>query len=295
MFTIINVVRVATWMAVVLALAPWARADQSSTGGVAAPERPGADRCRLRCRRRTPMPARRHRTSAWSASADRACDRVFLGRGGSGDDRTARARSRSDRLVSVTVPRDARSGPVRVVSAAAGASPPSASVRIVSASAAGAATPRPSEPDDGVFPVTGRTDEGTSVNRFGGGRGHQGQDLLADCGTPVVAALGGTVRVARFESRAGNYAVIDSASGASQVYMHLERPASVVAGDAVAAGQRIGAIGRTGHASACHLHFESWSAPGWHAGGRPQDPLPALRRWRAGRAERPADGTFSGG
>jgi len=294
MFTIINVVRVATGMAVVLALAPWARADQSSTGGVAAPERPvltGVD-CDAGDGPRCPR-GDIARVRGLHLQTARAI--VFLGRGGSGDDRTARARSRSDRLVSVTVPRDARSGPVRVVSAAAGASPPSASVRIVSASAAGAATPRPSEPDDGVFPVTGRTDEGTSVNRFGGGRGHQGQDLLADCGTPVVAALGGTVRVARFESRAGNYAVIDSASGASQVYMHLERPASVVAGDAVAAGQRIGAIGRTGHASACHLHFESWSAPGWHAGGRPQDPLPALRRWRAGRAERPADGTFSGG
>ena len=40
-----------------------------------------------------------------------------------------------------------------------------------------------------VFPVAGKHDFGTGENGFGGGRGHQGQDLLSACGTPVVLSL----------------------------------------------------------------------------------------------------------
>jgi murein DD-endopeptidase MepM/ murein hydrolase activator NlpD len=44
-------------------------------------------------------------------------------------------------------------------------------------------------------------------------------------------------------------------------------------------GQIIGAVGRTGDATACHLHFEMWSAPGWLTGGQPFDPLAFLKAW----------------
>jgi murein DD-endopeptidase MepM/ murein hydrolase activator NlpD len=40
-------------------------------------------------------------------------------------------------------------------------------------------------------------------------------------------------------------------------------------------------VGRTGDATACHLHFEEWTAPGWYTGGSPFDPLADLRAWDA--------------
>jgi murein DD-endopeptidase MepM/ murein hydrolase activator NlpD len=127
------------------------------------------------------------------------------------------------------------------------------------------------------FPVAGKFDFGTGENGFGGGRGHEGQDLLARCGTPVVAARAGKIMVARWHDAAGNFAVVESGDGRNQVYMHLMRPARSAAGHRVDAGDRIGVVGQTGRASTCHLHFELWTAPGWYAGGAPVDPAPFLR------------------
>ena len=133
-----------------------------------------------------------------------------------------------------------------------------------------------------AFPVVGKHDFGTSENGFGGGRGHQGQDLLAACGTPVVAARAGEVTVTRWHAAAGNFAVVEAHNGTNHVYMHLRGPARVAVGDRVEAGHRIGAVGQTGRASTCHLHFELWTAPGWYEGGEPVDPVPLLRRLDTG-------------
>jgi murein DD-endopeptidase MepM/ murein hydrolase activator NlpD len=130
------------------------------------------------------------------------------------------------------------------------------------------------------FPVRGPHHYGEGPARFGGGRNHQGQDVFATCGTPVVAARGGTVEVRGFQSAAGNYLVIDGVrTGADYGYMHLRAPALVAEGERVRTGQLVGYVGDTGDASACHLHFELWTAPGWYAGGSAHDPLPALRAW----------------
>ncbi len=128
-----------------------------------------------------------------------------------------------------------------------------------------------------AFPVRGDYDLGTHENRFGGGRAHEGQDILTDCGTPVIAAREGRVAVARWHDAAGNFAVIETRSGRAHVYMHLLAPARVAVGDRIEAGARIGRVGQTGRASTCHLHFEQWTAPGWYEGGRPVDPAPLLR------------------
>jgi murein DD-endopeptidase MepM/ murein hydrolase activator NlpD len=131
-----------------------------------------------------------------------------------------------------------------------------------------------------VFPILGAHDYGEYAASFGGGRGHQGQDVFAACGTPLVAARGGRVKHKAFQSRAGNYLVIDAdKSGYDMAYMHLRDPALVSKGDRVVTGQVIGYVGETGRAHGCHLHFELWTAPGWYTGGRAINPLPALRAW----------------
>ena len=130
------------------------------------------------------------------------------------------------------------------------------------------------------FPVRGPHYFGEHAARFGGGRGHQGQDVFAACGTPLVAARGGVVQFKQYHSRAGHYLVIDGVrTGVDYAYMHLRSAALVDEGDRVHTGQLIGYVGQTGRASGCHLHLEMWTGPGWYAGGRPFDPLPALLNW----------------
>jgi murein DD-endopeptidase MepM/ murein hydrolase activator NlpD len=137
-----------------------------------------------------------------------------------------------------------------------------------------------------VFPVRGRHGYGDAANAFGAGRAghsHQGQDVLAQCGTPLVAAVGGVVRTRAVQSLAGNYVVIDDPiTKRSYVYAHLRTPAIVRAGQRVSAGDPIGVVGETGDATTCHLHFELWTAPGWYAGGQPIDPLATLKGWDHG-------------
>lgn len=132
------------------------------------------------------------------------------------------------------------------------------------------------------FALVGAHDYGEGAAAFGGGRGHQGQDVFAECGTPIVAARGGVVKFKQFQSAAGNYVVIDGArTGVDFGYMHLREAAIVDEGDRVKTGQPIGFVGATGRASGCHLHFEEWTAPGWYDGGNAFDPLPDLRAWDA--------------
>lgn len=138
---------------------------------------------------------------------------------------------------------------------------------------------------DHKFPVRGKHNYGQAMAAFGAGRDghvHQGHDVFAACGTPLVAARGGVVKLNQHEGRAGHYVVIDGAgTDVDYVYMHLAARSPVKKGAAVMTGQRIGAVGDTGEAHGCHLHFEMWDGPGWYTGGRPFDPLPSLRAWDA--------------
>jgi murein DD-endopeptidase MepM/ murein hydrolase activator NlpD len=134
--------------------------------------------------------------------------------------------------------------------------------------------------DDGVFPLPGPHTYGDG---FGAGRSHEGQDLLAKCGKPVVSAYSGRVQTRDYQSAAGNYVVIDAAGKLlDTAYMHLAQPSKLRKRERVEAGDLIGRVGDTGDASTCHLHFEMWSQPGWYEGGSAIDPEPYLRRWDRG-------------
>ena len=61
--------------------------------------------------------------------------------------------------------------------------------------------------------------------------------------------------------------------------MHLAQRPRCARARPFSAGDQLGVVGQTGNASACHLHFEMWSAPGYYSGGSVIDPLPYLKRW----------------
>ena len=137
----------------------------------------------------------------------------------------------------------------------------------------------------GVFPLQGSYTFGGEDARFGAGRPghiHQGQDVVAASGTPIVAPVAGTVLwKANQPGGAGIYLVVHgTADERDYVFMHIKRGTMLVApGQAVTAGQQLAQVGATGDASGPHLHFEIWVG-GWAArGGEPVDPLPQLQRW----------------
>ena len=128
-------------------------------------------------------------------------------------------------------------------------------------------------PERQVFPIRGAH---SYWDGFGAGRSHQGADVGAACGTPLVAVGAGKVRFVKYHARAGNYLVLDlKESTLDLMYAHLREAAIVVPGQEVVAGQQIGAVGDTGNASGCHLHFELWEGA-YYGGGAPVDPMPFL-------------------
>jgi murein DD-endopeptidase MepM/ murein hydrolase activator NlpD len=138
----------------------------------------------------------------------------------------------------------------------------------------------------GVFPVRGPYSLGADGSRFGADRGdrsHQGQDISAPKGTPVVSPVKGYVYWRKVQpDGAGHYLIVRDDRGWDYVFMHLAAGSELVAkGDPVRAGQQIAAVGNTGSSSGPHLHFEIWP-DGWYApGSAPIDPLPLLRAWAA--------------
>lgn len=272
-----NLVRLLVATGALAASAPTAAAHDTGgdTGGRTAPDAPSirsvacADGTPWRCGAGQPVTIRGEALEAASAV-------TFLGRRGGRDDRRVEPAGAEAHAVSVVVPAGARSGPVRVRTPHS-ASPKTRKRLRIAGTAAAAPTAA-----DGVFPIRGPHEFGTSeANRFGGGRGHQGHDVFAACGTPLVAASGGEVQAKQYHSAAGYYVVITRPDGESHAYMHMRGPALVRTGDQVQAGQPIGEVGDTGRATGCHLHFELWTAPGWYLGGDPIDPLPRLKEWDA--------------
>ena len=140
-----------------------------------------------------------------------------------------------------------------------------------------AGTANAAPPNEILFPVVGPV---TYTDDFGAPRGqgsHEGNDLMAARGQPVVAVERGRVRIYRGSWRAGCMLYLYGASGTTYLYVHLND--DLTAGDdnratdcrrgvayapglrngqRVAAGRLIGYVGNSGDArgGAPHLHFE---------------------------------------
>jgi murein DD-endopeptidase MepM/ murein hydrolase activator NlpD len=90
------------------------------------------------------------------------------------------------------------------------------------------------------------------------GNGHNGIDLRAAIGTPVYAALSGTVWDTNLgiapNCQYGKWVLVKHANGLTTLYAHLSS-ISVAAGQTVTTGQLLGYSGNTGYATGPHLHF----------------------------------------
>jgi murein DD-endopeptidase MepM/ murein hydrolase activator NlpD len=84
---------------------------------------------------------------------------------------------------------------------------------------------------------------------------HTGIDYPAPRGTPVAAARDGVVEAAGFLPGYGKVVILRHQEGVTTLYAHLSRML-VHPGRPVARGAVVGLVGRTGHASGPHLHFE---------------------------------------
>jgi murein DD-endopeptidase MepM/ murein hydrolase activator NlpD len=131
-----------------------------------------------------------------------------------------------------------------------------------------------------IFPVAGPHTFGDGFGAPRSGHTHQGQDIMASCGTPLVAVSRAKVKFVSYQGAAGNYVVIRNKKlHQDYMYAHLATRASVTKGTVVQPGQQIGIVGDTGDATACHLHFEVWLGK-WYRGGHPVDPMPYLQTYQ---------------
>lgn len=88
--------------------------------------------------------------------------------------------------------------------------------------------------------------------------GHNGVDLAAPVGTPVIAAAAGKVILSRtggWNGGYGTYVVISHPNGTQSLYAHLAAN-NVSVGETVEQGQVLGTIGMTGKTTGPHVHFE---------------------------------------
>lgn len=112
--------------------------------------------------------------------------------------------------------------------------------------------------------------EGTFTSGYGmrWGSLHAGLDIANAVGTPILAAMGGTVIDSGPASGFGQWIRIQHDDGSIAVYGHMET-LDVSVGQQVTAGQKIAGMGNRGYSTGSHLHFELYPS-----GTNPVDPAP---------------------
>ncbi|CAA9339969.1 MAG: Peptidase, partial [uncultured Gemmatimonadaceae bacterium] len=133
-----------------------------------------------------------------------------------------------------------------------------------------------------AFPVAGQGSRAVQsfwgADRDGGRRRHEGVDIFAPRGTPVLAATAGSVASVRTTGIGGRVVWLrDARAAQSLYYAHLDRQL-VAEGQRVRPGDTLGLVGNTGNAITTrpHLHF------GVYARGGAVDPYPFINEPRGG-------------
>jgi murein DD-endopeptidase MepM/ murein hydrolase activator NlpD len=112
---------------------------------------------------------------------------------------------------------------------------------------------------------------GYRTDPFGRGTAfHEGTDLAAPTGSPLVAAAPGKIIYAAVKGSYGRAVEIDHGGGFRTLYGHMNS-ISVKVGDTVALGQKVGTMGSTGRSTGPHLHYEVYFR------GKSYDPIKFLR------------------
>jgi murein DD-endopeptidase MepM/ murein hydrolase activator NlpD len=98
---------------------------------------------------------------------------------------------------------------------------------------------------------------GTISSNFGmrWGKMHEGMDIAAPVGQPILAALDGTVTFAGWQNGYGNFIKLKHSGGVETAYGHCSK-IEVKVGESVEKGEKIGEVGSTGNSTGPHLHFE---------------------------------------
>jgi peptidoglycan LD-endopeptidase LytH len=127
-----------------------------------------------------------------------------------------------------------------------------------------------------VVPVAGLPRSRLSNNwgePRGGGRRHEGIDIFARCGHPVVSATEGVVTSVGENGLGGRVVWVLGPGGSMHYYAHLGRYAEIKRWDLVRPGDPVGYVGNTGNAAGgpCHLHY------GIYLNGGAINPYPLLR------------------
>lgn len=105
------------------------------------------------------------------------------------------------------------------------------------------------------------------------GRSHEGIDIMAKRGTPILSTTDGFISKITSYGAGGNSITIVGYALSQHYYAHLDRFGSYKVGDPVKKGDVLGYVGSTGNASTPHLHYSIYLSPSRVA----TNPYPYLR------------------
>lgn len=107
-----------------------------------------------------------------------------------------------------------------------------------------------------VYPASGNIQSKVGDGCVGNYRAHDGIDISAPNGAPILAAYDGVIKSRTVNSGYGNYTDVEHPGGYVTRYAHMSSPGIYAPGTRVVRGQQIGVVGNTGNSPAYHLHFE---------------------------------------